>query len=180
MCVVRVVLVGAVEAALKGAKFAVGKPLSGADKRLCPAGEGDRSWGWNGARDSSILMDSGGLPKEKPFGKKCYDSSTFMVAIDIEGGVIAYGKDGNFSPSTSFGIAAEGLDCVIDVGCAEGYYAVGMARRMPATRVLAFDLDLNTQRVCTELIAKNKVTDRVTVGALFKPADFAQHMVQRY
>ena len=68
---------------------------------------------------------------------------------------------------------------ILNIGCAEGYYAVGMARRMPATRVLAFDLDLNAQRVCTELIAKNKVTDRVTVGALFKPADFAQHMGQK-
>jgi hypothetical protein len=68
---------------------------------------------------------------------------------------------------------------ILNIGCAEGYYAVGMARRMPATRVLAFDLDLNAQQVCAELIAKNKVTDRVTVGALFKPADFAQHMGQK-
>ena len=68
---------------------------------------------------------------------------------------------------------------ILNIGCAEGYYAVGMARRMPDTRVLAFDLNLNAQKVCAELIAKNKVTDRVTVGALFKPADFAQHMGQK-
>ena len=35
---------------------------------------------------------------------------------------------------------------VLNIGCAEGYYAVGMARRMPATRVHAFDIDPAAQR----------------------------------
>src|SRR5687767_13183612 len=30
---------------------------------------------------------------------------------------------------------------VVDVGCAEGYYAVGLALRMPQVNVLAFDMD---------------------------------------
>jgi hypothetical protein len=62
---------------------------------------------------------------------------------------------------------------ILNIGCAEGYYAVGMARRMPATRVLAFDLNPKAQEVCTQLALKNHVSDRVTVGALFSPADFA-------
>jgi protein-L-isoaspartate O-methyltransferase len=28
-------------------------------------------------------------------------------------------------------------ETVLNIGCAEGYYAVGMARQMPASRVLA-------------------------------------------
>ena len=32
---------------------------------------------------------------------------------------------------------AQGLDCVIDVGCAEGYYAVGLARMVPGLTVYA-------------------------------------------
>ncbi len=40
---------------------------------------------------------------------------------------------------------------ILNIGCAEGYYAVGMARRMPNTQVLAFDLDPNAQEVCTAL-----------------------------
>lgn len=64
---------------------------------------------------------------------------------------------------------------IINIGCAEGYYAVGMARRMLATRVLAFDLNPKAQQVCVELAAKNDVSDRVTVGALFKPEDFAAY-----
>lgn len=68
---------------------------------------------------------------------------------------------------------------VLNIGCAEGYYAVGMARRMPATRVLAFDLNPNARQVCAELAAKNGVSDRVTVGALFEPGDFAAYAGER-
>ena len=68
---------------------------------------------------------------------------------------------------------------ILNIGCAEGYYAVGMARRMATTRVLAFDLNPKAQQVCAELTVKNGVTDRVTVGALFKPEDFASHAGQR-
>jgi SAM-dependent methyltransferase len=68
---------------------------------------------------------------------------------------------------------------VLNIGCAEGYYAVGMARRMPNTQMLAFDLNPNAQQVCAELAVKNGVSDRVRVGALFRPEDFAQYAGQR-
>ena len=68
---------------------------------------------------------------------------------------------------------------ILNIGCAEGYYAVGMARRMLATRVLAFDLNPNAQQVCTELAARNNISERVTVGALFKPEDFATYAGER-
>ena len=68
---------------------------------------------------------------------------------------------------------------ILNIGCAEGYYAVGMARRMPKTRVMAFDLDPNAQAVCSQLAQKNNVADRVTVDALFSPADFAAYSGSR-
>jgi hypothetical protein len=68
---------------------------------------------------------------------------------------------------------------IINIGCAEGYYAVGMARRMHSTQVLAFDLNPKAQNVCAALATKNGVSDRVSVGALFKPEDFAQYANQR-
>lgn len=68
---------------------------------------------------------------------------------------------------------------ILNIGCAEGYYAVGMARRMPITQVLAFDLNPKAQDVCTALAQKNKVTNRVKVGALFKPEDFAKYTNQK-
>jgi hypothetical protein len=68
---------------------------------------------------------------------------------------------------------------ILNIGCAEGYYAVGMARRMPGTRVLAFDLNPVAQQVCAALAEKNGVSDRVSVGALFKREDFAAYAGQR-
>ena len=68
---------------------------------------------------------------------------------------------------------------ILNIGCAEGYYAVGMARRMPNTQVLAFDLNPKAQEVCTALAMKNNVLDRVQVGALFKPEDFEKYANQK-
>ena len=67
---------------------------------------------------------------------------------------------------------------VINVGCAEGYYAVGMAKRMPHTEVHAFDLDVSAQSKCAELAEKNSVQDRVVVGGEFHPSDFAHYTSQ--
>lgn len=55
----------------------------------------------------------------------------------------------------------------INVGCAEGYYAVGMALRMPGTRVLAYDTDDNAQATCQQLALKNEVSERIEIGSTF-------------
>jgi SAM-dependent methyltransferase len=68
--------------------------------------------------------------------------------------------------------AQQGLDCVIDVGCAEGYYAVGLARMMPATTVYAYDIDPIARAACADLAARNGVADRVVVGGEFAPEGF--------
>lgn len=68
---------------------------------------------------------------------------------------------------------------ILNIGCAEGYYAVGMARRMPSTQVLAFDLNPKAQEVCSALAQKNEVLDRIKVGALFKPEDFQAYANQK-
>ncbi len=67
---------------------------------------------------------------------------------------------------------AAGPGLVVDVGSAEGYYAVGLARRLPDARVVAFDSDPEARRL-TQLCARaNGVQGRVqirglaTVGAL--------------
>ena len=69
-------------------------------------------------------------------------------------------------------IAADGVDCVIDVGCAEGYYAVGLARTMPNVTVYAHDIDEQARTLCSALAARNGVSDRVIVGGEFRPQDF--------
>jgi hypothetical protein len=56
---------------------------------------------------------------------------------------------------------------VVDVGCAEGYYAVGCALRLPDSRVLAADASLPAQAMCREMAAINGVADRVeTMGRI--------------
>lgn len=69
-------------------------------------------------------------------------------------------------------IVARAYPLVIDVGSAEGYYAVGLARRMPGARVLARDASDRAQALCRKLAEVNGVADRVEVGGLFTHADF--------
>lgn len=76
-------------------------------------------------------------------------------------------------------LAEAGLECVVDVGCAEGYYAVGLARRMPGVTVYAHDIDANALAACEALAAKNGVADRVVVGGEFKAEDFQRFAGRR-
>jgi hypothetical protein len=48
---------------------------------------------------------------------------------------------------------------VINVGSAEGYYAVGFARRLPGAQVFAFDVDPWGRRTLKELAALNGATN---------------------
>jgi SAM-dependent methyltransferase len=68
--------------------------------------------------------------------------------------------------------AEQDLEVVIDVGCAEGYYAVGLARLMPQVTVHARDINEGALAACKTLAEKNGVADRVIVGGEFKPEDF--------
>lgn len=69
-------------------------------------------------------------------------------------------------------IVAKDYRLVVDIGCAEGYYAVGLARRMPATRVLARDASEVAQKSCQQMAKANDVAAQVEVGGLFSHADF--------
>lgn len=70
-------------------------------------------------------------------------------------------------------------DCVIDVGCAEGYYAVGLARLLPQARVYAFDLDANALESCRQMAALNGVEGRVEVSGVFRPETFERFAGRR-
>ncbi len=52
---------------------------------------------------------------------------------------------------------------VIDVGSAEGYYAVGLARRLPEAIVIAIDVDRRARELCRRLAQLNEVDQRVAV-----------------
>jgi hypothetical protein len=50
---------------------------------------------------------------------------------------------------------------VINIGSAEGYYAVGLARIMPNSRVHAFELDPKVRELCAEVARANGVDSRM-------------------
>jgi glycosyltransferase involved in cell wall biosynthesis len=53
---------------------------------------------------------------------------------------------------------------VVNVGCGEGYYAVGLARLLPGVQVYAFDTEELARSLCAQLAALNGVAERVLVG----------------
>jgi hypothetical protein len=62
---------------------------------------------------------------------------------------------------------------VVDVGAAEGYYAVGLAMRIPRARIIAFELDETGQAALRRMAELNGVADRLTVHGRCAPADLA-------
>ncbi len=57
-------------------------------------------------------------------------------------------------------------DVIIDVGCAEGYYAVGLAMKTNAT-VFAYDTDANARKLCLEMATLNSVQNKIQIKETF-------------
>ncbi len=52
---------------------------------------------------------------------------------------------------------------IVNIGCAEGYYAVGLAMRCPRAQIIAYDIDPAARENCVELAALNGVEGRVAI-----------------
>jgi hypothetical protein len=57
-------------------------------------------------------------------------------------------------------------DQVINIGAGEGYYAVGLARRIPGARVIAFESHERSRELCAVLARLNGVESKVEVRGL--------------
>lgn len=68
-------------------------------------------------------------------------------------------------------IIARAYPLICDIGAAEGYYAVGLARRMPQARVLARDGDARALAFCAKMAKANGVADRIEIGGEMSHAD---------
>lgn len=64
-------------------------------------------------------------------------------------------------------ISNRGYRNVIDIGCAEGYYAVGLARAIPDAHIYAFDISETARKLCQRMADINGVGDRVSVNGWF-------------
>ena len=54
-------------------------------------------------------------------------------------------------------------EVVVDVGAAEGYYAVGFARLMPATKVIAYELDPGAREQLSKLASLNGLSRQIEI-----------------
>jgi hypothetical protein len=64
------------------------------------------------------------------------------------------------------------FETVVDVGCAEGYYAVGLAMHLPGSpKVYAYDINPEAQAACRELAAKNSVAAQVIIEGRCSPEE---------
>ena len=72
-----------------------------------------------------------------------------------------------------------GYDAVINIGCAEGYYAVGFAYANPGIDVVAFDTSSVALDMMSKLAALNGLQDRVRVADAHTPAEL-ESLLRRY
>jgi len=70
-------------------------------------------------------------------------------------------------------ISAGAYTDIVDIGCAEGYYAVGLAMRIPTATVWAFDTDPHAIALCARMAALNGVKDRLRIGEFCSPDTLA-------
>ncbi len=71
-------------------------------------------------------------------------------------------------------------EAVVDIGSAEGYYAVGLARRLAEATVYGYDMDPDARAMCGELAVRNGVADRVVIRDQFTPDHLAELPGERF
>lgn len=60
-------------------------------------------------------------------------------------------------------IKSQHFEIIVDIGCAEGYYAVGLARLFPTAKVIAFDISHTARELCAELARINNVSKQINI-----------------
>jgi predicted O-methyltransferase YrrM len=60
---------------------------------------------------------------------------------------------------------------IVDIGAAEGYYAVGLARLLPEARVIGFEMEASGREALSAMAARNAVAERVEVRGKCEPHD---------
>ena len=119
---------------------------------------------------NTILRRDGSRVQNGPFaGMHCIPGQTWSnfcnyllgsYEADLHPHLVAFSK--------------EELDVIIDIGCAEGYYAVGMALLCPSVQVFAHDISKTARAACLKMAEKNGVERRFSVGGEFTGSDFSK------
>lgn len=64
-------------------------------------------------------------------------------------------------------------DTIVNVGAGDGYYAAGLARRLPSALVIAYDLHPSARRATRNLARANGVYDRLSLKGECRRGDLA-------
>lgn len=119
--------------------------------------------------DNTVVARAGQVVAGGPFKGMLYDvpAAEGARAVRLLG---AY--ESGLTPVIE-GIIARRVPQVIDIGCAEGYYAVGLARRMPDTVVHARDTSPAARVLVARLAEANGVAPRIRIGDAMAHSDFS-------
>ncbi|MGL4512513.1 MAG: class I SAM-dependent methyltransferase [Lacipirellulaceae bacterium] len=111
-------------------------------------------------RRSALRVQAG------PFAGMKYVSESFGSAY-LPKIVGAYERELNETIET---VIAGDHDLIVDIGAAEGYYAVGLAMRVEAP-VVAFEMSPRARALAAIVAERNGVSDRIELLAKCEPAD---------
>jgi lipopolysaccharide biosynthesis glycosyltransferase len=64
-------------------------------------------------------------------------------------------------------ICHKGYSTIINIGCADGYYAIGIAKRIRNVKVFAYDKDPKAREMCQSAAKANNVSKRVQIEDIF-------------
>jgi SAM-dependent methyltransferase len=64
-------------------------------------------------------------------------------------------------------LKAHRITRIFDIGCADGFYAVGLLKLFPEARIHAFDLDPDARKFTQIMADKNHVSDRLNIHGEF-------------
>lgn len=62
---------------------------------------------------------------------------------------------------------------IIDVGCAEGYYAVGLGMIIPNANVYAYDTDEKARALCEKMAILNNIKDKIIIKEKCTPEELS-------
>jgi hypothetical protein len=124
---------------------------------------------WRGkVIETDIMQRSGGVIAHGPFAGMIYSNTASEGATAAR---LLGCYEASLAPIIE-DIVARAYACVMDVGCAEGYYAVGLARRMPNTQIIARDTEPKALRKCAALAQANGVAGQISYGGAVAHRDF--------
>ena len=133
-------------------------------RRLVPA-----RWRPIGYLTHLVRTRTGGVVRQGPFaGMRYVDDSVGSAYLPKLLGM--YERE--LTPCVE-AICSDGYSHIVDVGAAEGYYAVGLALRNPDSQIIAFEMQTAGQRTLGEMARLNSVDDRIDVRGKCEPADLA-------